>query len=438
MRGSIPGITPPTFTELVAAYKALIQALALSPPKRGIAVKRKWGFIQIGLAFCVLLSIALISCERGKPISQMGPPQYVGSEKCAECHSRIAVTFRNTLHSKVMQDAKKNPDAIQGDFATPNPLIDFKKEDVRLTHGVQWKQRYVDKDWRTRVGQWNFESEEWSPYNPDGWKTADWRERCGYCHVVGFDKEKLTWYELSVGCEACHGPASNHIDSKLEDKHRTIVNPASLPFRAASDVCGQCHTRGKSPDKKWEFPVGYKVGDYLGPQHFTIVDKSDKSAWWPSGHVMQHRQQYPEWKGSMHAKAGIGCSTCHSVHEAKTKFATTMNPNNLCLSCHGNVSTDPMRGHAPLAGAPQHSDCLGCHMPPTGKSATRADERTHQFKTIPPKVTVELGGGDPGKQPNSCNHCHAHKNQKAEDLQKALDEGRKALLRLTSVNPAPQ
>ncbi|HTY22709.1 MAG TPA: multiheme c-type cytochrome [Desulfomonilaceae bacterium] len=401
-------------------------------------MKRKWGFIQIGLAFCVLLSIALISCERGKPISQMGPPQYVGSEKCAECHSRIAVTFRNTLHSKVMQDAKKNPDAIQGDFATPNPLIDFKKEDVRLTHGVQWKQRYVDKDWRTRVGQWNFESEEWSPYNPDGWKTADWREKCGYCHVVGFDKEKLTWYELSVGCEACHGPASNHIDSKLEDKHRTIVNPASLPFRAASDVCGQCHTRGKSPDKKWEFPVGYKVGDYLGPQHFTIVDKSDKSAWWPSGHVMQHRQQYPEWKGSMHAKAGIGCSTCHSVHEAKTKFATTMNPNNLCLSCHGNVSTDPMRGHAPLAGAPQHSDCLGCHMPPTGKSATRADERTHQFKTIPPKVTVELGGGDPGKQPNSCNHCHAHKNQKAEDLQKALDEGRKALLRLTSVNPAPQ
>jgi len=399
-------------------------------------MKGKWMAV-LGVLLVALIGIALMSCDRGKPISELGPAKYVGSEKCAECHSRIAVTFRNTLHSKVMQDAKKNPRAIQGDFVDPNPLVDFKPADVNLTHGVQWKQRYIDKDWRTRVGQWNFETENWSPYNPDGWKTADWRAKCGYCHVVGFDKEKLTWSELSVGCEACHGPASNHIDARLEDKSRTIVNPATLPFKAASDVCGQCHTRGKSPDKKWDFPVNFRVGDYLGPQHFRIVELSDKSAWWPSGHVKQHRQQYPEWRQSAHAKAGIGCSTCHSVHEAKTKFATTMNPNNLCLSCHGNVSTDSIRGHAPIARAPQHSDCIGCHMPPVGQSATRGDERSHRFRTIPPKVTIELGQGDPGKQPNSCNHCHTHKTQKPEDLQKALEEGKKLLEKVTTAGLAP-
>jgi predicted CXXCH cytochrome family protein len=393
-------------------------------------MKRKWVLSLGAMVLGVLAAMLMVSCEKGKPLSQLGPAKYAGSDKCAECHSRIAVTYRNTLHSKIMQDAKKNPRAIQGDFVNSNPLVDFKPEDVVLTHGVQWKQRYVDKDWRVRVAQWNFEAEIWSPYNPDGWQKADWRAKCGYCHVVGFDKEKLTWHELSVGCEACHGPASNHIDARLEDKYKTIVNPATLPFRAASDVCGQCHTRGKSPDKKWDFPVGYKVGDYLGPQNFTIAEKADKSAWWPSGHVKQHRQQYPEWKGSQHAKAGIGCSTCHSVHEAKTKFATMMNPNNLCQSCHGNVSTDPVRGHAPIMGAPQHADCIGCHMPPTGQSATRGDERSHQFRTIPPKVTMELGEGDPAKQPNSCNHCHSHKKQKPEDLQKALDEGKKALSRL--------
>jgi len=399
-------------------------------------MKRKWMAV-LGVLLIALIGIALMSCDKGKPISELGPAKYVGSEKCAECHSRIAVTFRNTLHSKVMQDTKKNPRAIQGDFVDPNPLVDFKPADVIMTHGVQWKQRYIDKDWRTRVGQWNFETENWSPYNPDGWKTADWRAKCGYCHVVGFDKEKLTWSELSVGCEACHGPASNHIDARLEDKSRTIVNPATLPFKAASDVCGQCHTRGKSPDKKWDFPVNFRVGDYLGPQHFRIVELSDKSAWWPSGHVKQHRQQYPEWRQSAHAKAGIGCSTCHSVHEAKTKFATTMNPNNLCLSCHGNVSTDSIRGHAPIARAPQHSDCIGCHMPPVGQSATRGDERSHRFRTIPPKVTIELGQGDPGKQPNSCNHCHTHKTQKPEDLQKALEEGKKLLEKVTTAGLAP-
>lgn len=394
-------------------------------------MKRKWVLSLGAMILGVLAAMLIVSCEKGKPLSQMGPAKYAGSDKCSECHSRISVTFRNTLHSKAVEDPKKSPRAIQGDFVDPNPLVDFKPEDVVLTHGIQWKQRYIDKDWRIRVAQWNFESETWSPYNPDGWQKADWRAKCGYCHVVGFDKEKLTWHELSVGCEACHGPASNHIDARLEDKFKTIVNPATLPFRAASDVCGQCHTRGKSPDKKWDFPVGYKVGDYLGPQNFVIAEKADKSAWWPSGHVKQHRQQYPEWKGSQHAKAGIGCSTCHSVHEAKTKFATMMNPNNLCQSCHGNVSTDPVRGHAPIMGAPQHSDCIGCHMPPTGQSSTRGDERSHQFRTVPPKVTIELGEGDPAKQPNSCNHCHAHKKQKPEDLQKALDEGRKALSKLT-------
>jgi predicted CXXCH cytochrome family protein len=398
---------------------------------------RRWFRIAAGAAICILAAVGLMSCEKGKPLSQMGPAMYVGSEKCAECHSRISLTFRNTIHSKVMQDAKKNPRAIQGDFVDPAPLVDFKPADVIMTHGVQWKQRYIDKDWRTRVAQWNFETEKWSPYNPDGWKEADWRKKCGYCHVVGFDYEKLTWSELSVGCEACHGPAGNHIDARLEDKHKTIVNPATLPFRAATDVCGQCHTRGKSPDKKWDSPVGFKVGDYLGPQHFRIVDKSDMSAWWPSGHVKMHRQQYPEWKGSQHAKAGIGCATCHSVHEARTKFATTMNPNNLCLSCHGNVSTDPIRGHAPIAGAPQHSDCVGCHMAPTGASSTRGDERSHQFRTIPPKVTIELGGGDPQKQPNSCNHCHTHSKQKPEQLQKALDDGKKMMEKISTAPVTP-
>ncbi len=401
-------------------------------------MRRKWIPGACVLAVLVVGGFGLMSCGRGKPLSEMGPPQFVGSEKCAECHSRIAVTFRNTLHSKVIEDAKKNLRAIQGDFQTPDPLVDFKPADVVLTHGIQWKQRYIDKDWRVRVAQWNFETENWAPYNPKGWKEADWREKCGQCHVVGFDKAKLTWHELSVKCEACHGPASNHIDARLEDKFKTIINPATLPFRAATDVCGQCHTRGKSPDGKWDFPIGYRVGDYLGPQHFKIVDRSDKAAWWPSGHVKQHRQQYPEWKGTAHSKAGIGCSTCHSVHEAKTKFATTMNPNNLCLSCHGNVSTDPVRGHAPLLGAPQHSDCVGCHMPPTGQSATRGDERTHQFRVIHPKVTIELGGGDPNKQPNSCNHCHVHKKQKPEDLQKAMDEGKKPLQKVLSAGPGAQ
>ncbi|MCD4689759.1 MAG: hypothetical protein K8R55_10595, partial [Desulfuromonadaceae bacterium] len=88
---------------------------------------------------------------------------------------------------------------------------------------------------------------------------------------------------------------------------------------------------------------------------------------------------------------------------------------------HPNISTDPVRGHAPIKDAPQHSDCIACHMPNTGKSATVGDERTHTFRFISPNQTLELGGGDLKKQPNSCNSCHYHQKHTPQQLQERLD-----------------
>jgi predicted CXXCH cytochrome family protein len=296
---------------------------------------------------------------------------------------------------------------------------------VKLTHGVQWKQRYIDNDWHILPAQWNFDDEKWTP-TPDAqkWRETNWVSECAQCHVTGFDPAKHTWKELSVGCEACHGPGSAHVEAKPAERFGTIVNPASLPFDYAASVCGQCHTRGKSPDGKWPHPIDFQVGDILTTAHFRVVAKEDQAAWWPDGSVKQHRQQYPEWKASKHAKAGVTCITCHSVHEAPGKFATRLAPNNLCISCHSNVSTDSVTGHTPIANAPQHSDCIGCHMAPTGKSgATRGDERVHTFKVVKPSATNTLGGGSVDKQPNACNSCHWHQGDAPEKLQQALEAG---------------
>ena len=59
-------------------------------------MKRKWMLLIAGLVVCALAGISLVACDKGKPLSEMGPAKYVGSEKCTECHSRIAVTFRKT------------------------------------------------------------------------------------------------------------------------------------------------------------------------------------------------------------------------------------------------------------------------------------------------------------------------------------------------------
>jgi predicted CXXCH cytochrome family protein len=373
------------------------------------------------LTLALLCGVVLGSCREAKvPSSPLG---FVGSASCQQCHDKIYSTWQQTVHAKAVQDVAKNPQALQGDWTQPFEHRKFEKKDVRMIHGIQWKQRYINDKWQVYPAQWNFESNQWGGYNVDRGGTADWRKSCAQCHVVGFDAEKLTWTELSVGCESCHGPGERHVNAAPENRAGTITNPVSLPFDYAASVCGQCHTRGKSPDGKWDHPVGFRVGDILTTEHFRVVSKEDKNAWWPDGSVKQHRQQYPEWKDSKHARAGVTCITCHSVHEAATKFATRLSPNNLCVSCHSNVSTDSLTGHAPIAGAPQHANCIGCHMAPVGKSATVGDERVHTFRVVKPSVTIKLGEGDPEKQPNACNACHWHKDDAPAKLQKALDDG---------------
>ncbi len=369
--------------------------------------------------------LLLVGCSEptaetgGTPKLDYAEADYVGSEKCAECHDKIYAGWLEANHSQVIQRVEDNPLIVLGDFTQdfPPEADSFTAEDAVLIHGIQWKQRYIDSDWRIRPAQWNLDTERWAPYHADDWQENDWRTSCAYCHVVGYDIETNEWEELSVGCEACHGPGSAHADSP---RIGNIINPARLTPKLAADVCGQCHTRGSSPDGEWSFPVGYMPGMSLNPEHFTPVPKDDEESWWPDGSIKQHRQQHIEWKESDHFPAGVGCIDCHTVHSRGAKYGLKDNANSLCRGCH-DVSTDSVTGHAPIAGAPEHSNCVGCHMPPTGKSADYGDEHTHRMWVIKPQVTIDLGEGDPDMQPNSCNHCHEGVDPAI--LQSALDAG---------------
>ncbi len=84
----------------------------------------------------------------------------------------------------------------------------------------------------------------------------------------------------------------------------------------------------------------------------------------------------------------------------------------LCRSCH-EVKDKGARGIHSV------NNCVGCHMPPVGKRAVQGDVHSHQFKVISPAASIEKGGLK--KQPNSCNTCHYHNDEKPEDLLKILN-----------------
>lgn len=355
-----------------------------------------------GFLLFMVLAFLIIAVPYAWPQANLTGATYVGSAKCKECHDRIYAQWRKTQHARVIEDVRKNPQALQGDFTTPDPIRTFGKKDVAYRHGTQWKQRYITKDWKILPAQWNFDTQKWATFTV---ATTDWKRGCAGCHTTGFNRSKLTWKELNVGCEACHGPGSKHAEKPTEEGN--IVDPTSLPVNIAAAICGQCHTRGTSPDGKWSHPVNYRPGDDLSAKNFKPVPKSDDKAWWPDGSVKQHRQQYIEWKESGHFRAGVWCVTCHEPHRATNKFQTKLSQNSLCIGCHSAISSDSVNGHAPVGGTlRQHSSCVGCHMSRTGKSAEAGDEVSHRFKFIAPIATIQLGGGDTKNQPNSCSLCH--------------------------------
>lgn len=381
----------------------------------------------------VTLAIALTwDAPIGGSDAPTGPPSYVGSRVCAQCHDRMYADWSTTPHARAVLEVDGRHELLHGDFVAPvysDPTVtlDFAPDDVVLVHGTSVKQRYVDRDWRIRRVQWSYADRRWHPYNPDDWREHDWRRECAACHSVGYEATTNTWTEIGIGCEACHGPGSHHALATGIARVGTIANPAKMARAAADSVCGQCHTRGVADALGREYPVGFRPGAVLGSAHYTPVARDDPARWWPNGSAKAHRQQFLEWQDSAHARAGIGCTTCHDVHLAHRRASAASTTNASCVSCHPTVSVDPERGHAPIAGAPQHGDCIGCHFPATAKNALAWDSHSHAG-FVPPRATISLGGGDVARQPNSCNLCHYHRDlqrpaNRPEALQKALDDG---------------
>jgi predicted CXXCH cytochrome family protein len=381
--------------------------------------------LKVFISWIAGLSLTLFLISNVAYAASQDGATYVGSDNCQECHQRIYKTWKQTLHSQMVKDVKKNPNAIIGDFESKSDVRTFGKEGILYTIGNQWKQRYIKAqgdELYILPAQYNLETGRWKPYHPDDWDKRPWLKKCGNCHVTGLNYEKRSFVEPGVGCEACHGPGSKHIQAKNPlDVPRTITNPANLAVGLQVQVCGQCHTRGKDPSGVHGYPVGFKPGMSLLNKYNPIDPGSDKKHFWPNGHSKAHHQQYLDWQTSQHAKEGVNCVSCHTVHDtgAATRYQTRLPGDKLCLSCH-TPTANPTRSHS----LHDMNSCISCHMAKIVKSAESGDLHDHTFKVIQPKVSIKHGGVD--KQANSCNYCHYHKDHDPAYLQKALDAVKKS------------
>jgi DmsE family decaheme c-type cytochrome len=151
---------------------------------------------------------------------------------------------------------------------------------------------------------------------------------CAACHeevVKAFDRnthatlEKSPKLKVENPCESCHGPGKAHIEGGGDAAK--IIGFTGTAAKTYSQQCLACHKKD------------HEVSGYAA---------------------------------SMHAKQGLDCAACHSVHKpAVTTRSLKDRATNLCVRCHTQQKTEFSKPyhHRVMEKA---MECTDCHQPHGG------------------------------------------------------------------------
>jgi len=447
------------------------------PPR---SAKARWIVLLVAVAGLALGGVGFLLVSDGRlPLTDVlrttsAAPAlaFVGSDACADCHQAETALWKESQHKHAMQHASAA--SVLGDF--DNASFDyygvhsrfFRKDDkflvetddadgklatfeVKYTFGIDPLQQYLiefpdgriqalsiawDSRPRDQGGQRWFHlypNEEikhddilhWTKLN------QNWNFMCAECHSTGVQKNydaandrfHTTWAEISVGCEACHGKGSRHVNwaysqrslwpfGKDKDPLMGLVvllnerdgvtwrldpktgnpqrNVPAAAIRREVETCGLCHAR------RAQFSEGWTPGLPLSDTH--LVSNLARGLYYPDGQMQDEVYNYGSFKQSKMFSAGVTCSDCHEPHAAKLRVSD----DGVCLQCHASAKYQ-VASHSQHEGVTPRVTCTSCHMPVS--TYMLIDGRHDHSLRIPrPDLTAKLGA------PNACNHCHADKS----------------------------
>ena len=420
---------------------------------------------------------------------------YTSSQTCRACHPGEYDSWHKSYHRTMTQLAK--PDAVLAKWhGTELPLgqarlhlekkgdeywvttvgADGIKQAVQrltMTTGSHHLQVYWVGDKAGNMQHpfpygWLIADQKWAPVedtflrNPHGAPVdAKWNKVCIECHsVAGKAAVSMTRQgqtartevaELGISCEACHGPAREHIAHFQNPFNRYtgrdeakaahgIKNPdtGKMDHRKSAQVCGQCHSYQFTPNPPKRLAQGPSFlpgGDLnaaanavaVQPSKFTgAPPKSQAEArqfaashghphpggewltdrFWPDGIVRVTGREYNGLLDTPCFQRGkMSCLSCHSMHgyhDRNDQLAPRMETNQACTQCHEDIREN-LTAHTKHAADSAGSSCYNCHMPHTTYGLLSAI-RSHQIDS--PSVATQLKTG----RVNACNLCHINQS----------------------------
>lgn len=398
--------------------------------------------------------------------------EYVGSDVCQSCHAEEYEDWRQSHHFAAI--AKASDETVKGDFndsrftyngitsrfyrkdgafyvLTDNAAGELKEFKITHTFGTYPLQQYLIDfpDGRKQVLGiiWDTRPKEqggqrWYHLFPDSpsmnhgepavtskdplhWTGIyfNWNSRCASCHSTNLEKGytpsdnryDTRWSEISVGCEACHGPAKAHLDwvrqpQGSEQAHAgfgvSLVNPGI--WKAVQDIaqgkqtaatlkhsgpradaqmqqCASCHSRRLElgrPDPRISYYDTHMLSLLAPPLYHADGQVRDEVFEW--GSFLQSKMY----------REGVTCTNCHAPHSSKLKAEG----NALCTQCHNAAVFDRPEHHHHQP-ASTGSACVNCHMPSTTFMGVDA-RQDHSFRIPRPEQSAAVDA------PNACNQCH--------------------------------
>ncbi len=289
--------------------------------------------------------------------------KFVGSAACAACHNNLHTHWADTLHAKALETLEA-------------------------------------------AGQ--------------GSNTA-----CIGCHTVGFGQEggfvnRQTTNSLAgVGCEACHGPAKDHVQN--------VGDPSFYPnVTIEATLCGTCHKDSHHPNyEQWKESAHATVTD-VPAEDFTAGTSLNTCGVCHSGDFfvasVVRGQTVPDdaLKGVKPADMNaVTCPVCHNPHEKTGNAAAPETGRDYQLRYKEAKSPTPNNTVAGVTNVERYNICGQCHHD-RGRTWQETNRSTHPSN----QVNVYIGempvpsGEDPlvlsrvsvhSFAPSQCATCHMYR-----------------------------
>ena len=423
-----------------------------------------WEWLALAAAAFIVLALPAyyLLAPDGHPARDVTPPaaEFVGSEDCRECHEPEFDSWSGSHHDLAM--AVATDETVLGDFNDAEFTLFgvtsrfYRKDgrfyvhtngpggemgDFEVTHTFGWfpLQQYLVPfpggrlqtlpiAWDSREDRW-FRVPPVEDLDPGDWlywtnAAQNWNGMCAQCHSTNLDKNydpetdtyATTWSDIDVGCEACHGPGSLHVEwAEIPDIGRPAANDFRLVKQTSGitprehvELCAPCHSRRASMAD-----LEHTESDFM--QTF-LPSLLEEGLYFADGQILDEVYVYGSFTQSKMFQRDVQCSDCHDVHSVKP----VLEDNALCLQCHRAAQYDDYEHHFHKQdgedGEPILADdgevlfdvgtgalCRECHMP--GRTYMGNDYRPdHSFRVPDPALSAAIGS------PDACLRCHVDKD----------------------------